>query len=388
MVVSSLRVCRIWLGGLALVLVSLAQAGDEPPPTNPLDRAAEKPLALTGFALGPFNAQRPECLACLLAAAQAADADPQAPPAPPLDDAIRPQVAAAQIVGAREGVAAAAMFQRGLQVGLWVGKPVRGPLIDRDLLVGVEDRQPLLGFDKSKYEMPSYCNLIAHAREVSSEALAKVTQRDVFYPNLLGDPDKHRGQPVHIKGRMARLLKIDAPRGLWKEGIRNLYEGYIYPDETSAANPYCVVFTELPKEASLGEKVKYYVSCDAYFFKILRYEAPDAKDPNRKVGRNTPMLVGRTFKVIPASEVMPADDGKESPFAGKWLIPSVLSLIGGLIGLFFALHYWFRRGDKKVHARIWNARYSEFVEPTGNDQDVNTSSPPTDTSRETKPSGN
>jgi hypothetical protein len=378
MVASLLRACRIWLGGLALFLASLAQAGDDPLPA----RAAERPLALAGFALGPFNAQRPECLACLLAAAQAADADPQAPLAPPLDDAIRPQVAVAQIVGAPDSITAAAMFQRGLQVGLWIGKPVRGPLIDRDLLVGIEDRQPLLGYDKSKYEMPSYCSLIAHAREVSSDALAKVTPRDIFYPNLLGDPDKYRGQPVHIKGRMARLLKIDAPRGLWKEGIRNLYEGYVYPDEATASNPYCMVFTELPKGAELGEKVKYYVECDAYFFKILRYDAPDAKDPNKKVWRNAPMLVGRTFKVIPASQPVAADD-KESPVEKAVMF---FAYAFGLIALIFGLHWWFRRGDKKVQARIWHARYSEFTEPA--DQDVNTGSPPADTGREAKPSGN
>jgi hypothetical protein len=309
-------------------------------------------------------------VAALLVVAQQLEEKTPAPPA--LDDRHRPHVAVAEIVGIRDGVAAAAMLERGVQTGLWIGKPLRRALIDRDLYSGVEHRQPLRGAsgpDGNKWEWQSYCNLILHAREVPRDALAKAARRDVFYPNLLSEPDSFGAQPIHLEGRVKRLLKTDAPLILQKDGIRYLYEAWLFPDEKNAGNPYQVLFTELPKNAELGDKVKYYIACDAYFFKILRYEAPDSKDSTKIVKRLAPMLIGRTFTIIDPPKVSDED----SPFAGM-LIPSVMVFAAGLLTIFFLLSWWFRRGDRKVQARIREARYSEFVAPTDDGHPVDESS--------------
>jgi len=366
--------CLFVLAGV-LGLLPVARAADDAPPARAgADKAAQsadKSLVLAGFALGPLHAQCPEAAAALLVAAQQPEEPKEpAPPAPALDDRYRPHVAVAEIVGMGDRITVIAMVERGLQTGLWIGKPVRGPLIDRDKYSGVEHRQPLRGAggpDGNKWEWQSYCNLILHAREVPREALAKAARHDVFYPNLLAEPDKFGAQPIHLEGRVKRMLKTDAPRILQNDGIRYLYEAWIFPDEKNAGNPYQVVFTELPKNAELGDKVKYYIACDAYFFKILRYEAPDSKDSSKMVRRFAPMLIGRSFSIIDA----PKQSDEDSPFAGT-LIPAVLILVGVLVVIFFVLTWWFRRGDRKVQARIREARYNEFVEPT--DHPVNESS--------------
>ena len=77
-------------------------------------------VALHGRALGepPVPKAGPE---------KAVD-EPDAPP-PPLDDRYRPHIAATEVVGIGDPVTIVAMVQRGLQTGVWMGKPPTGPLI-------------------------------------------------------------------------------------------------------------------------------------------------------------------------------------------------------------------------------------------------------------------
>jgi hypothetical protein len=88
---------------------------------------------------------------------------------------------------------------------------------------------------------------------------------------------------------LRRLIKMDATKGLVNDGIKVLYEGWIFPEnEEAGTDPYCVIFTEIPKGVDLGEKTYYRVTCDAYFFKVYRYKASDKM-------HNAPLLIGRTF---------------------------------------------------------------------------------------------
>lgn len=299
------------------------------------------------------------CLAVLLVGAPAA-AQPEAQEAgpAPLDDRYRPQVAAAEVVAAGAPLTMVAMLQRGFQAGIWMGKPAKSALVDTGLLVGVEDRKPLQAPSDNRWEWDSYCNLLLHASETPSSLLAPLARQDVFLPNLIKAPADFRGQPIRIRGRLGRLLKEDAPRRLWQDGLRHVYEGWIYPDENNPYNVYAVFFCEHPKDVQLGEKVNYYVQCDAYFFKILRYEAPDRTDRNKKVRRDAPMFIARDFQLAQP----PPPEEFSTPFTGT-LIPGVLIGILSLLGLFVAITWFFRRGDRQVQSRIRDARQSEFVPP-------------------------
>jgi hypothetical protein len=315
-----------------------------------------------------YMAKRTEVLDCCLAAL-ARHAAAMERKQRPLDDRYMPPVAVAEIVGMKEGIAAAAMVQRGVQTGLWIGKPAPNVRPDREQIGGIEDRAAI---GLNPWEARAYNYLVNHARQVPFNELAKIARRDVFYANLMSDPGQYRAEPMHIAGRLGRLIKYDAPKGLWNDGIKTLYEAWIYPDEKDASTPYCVVMSEKPVGIELSEKLSPtpFVSCDAFFFKIYPYQAKDARDPNKKVRRDAPMFIGRTLALATPPKT---GDDTDSVFAGT-LIPGVLILVSVLLTIFFVLSWWFRRGDRKVHARIREARYSEFIAPTGNDHPVNESS--------------
>ncbi|MBY0522149.1 MAG: hypothetical protein K2R98_02050 [Gemmataceae bacterium] len=167
-------------------------------------------------------------------------------------------------------------------------KKEKKPEIDKDQLAGVEDRKPVLSADDNAKEYRAYCYLVLHASEVPVDALAKVARKNVTYAQLYEDPGKYRGEPIHIAGRLRRLVKMDAPKGLANDGIKTLYEGWIFPED-DGTNPYAVIFTELPNGVETGEKTFYRVTCDAYFFKRYRY-----KSVNNDT-RDAPLLIGRTF---------------------------------------------------------------------------------------------
>jgi hypothetical protein len=266
-----------------------------------------------------------------------------------------------------------------------VGKPIRSVRPDRQQLTGcVEDRTDV---GVNPWETLARNYLVNHARQVAIGELAKAARRDVFYVNLMSDPSSYRGEPIHLTGRLHRLIQFEAPKGLWNDGIKTLYEAWINPTEKDPSTVYCVVLTEKPA-LDLAEKFDPapYVSCDAFFFKIYRYAAKkDAKDLNKRVWRDAPLFMGRTLALATAPK--PPEEA-DSPLAGT-LIPGVMIAISLLIALFFGLTWWFRRGDRKVQKRIREARHSEFVAPT--DQSVNESSQaiqPESTHGGIKPSGN
>lgn len=160
---------------------------------------------------------------------------------------------------------------------------------DKDLLAGVEDKKPVQGAAENKNEYTAYCYLVLHAQEAPAAALAKAARKDVSYAKLMEDPAKYRGEPLALKGRLRRLVKMDAPKGLVNDGIKSLYEGWIFAEDEEGANPYCVIFTEVPQGVELGEKTYYRVTCDAYFFKRYRYKSVN------NTTRDAPLLIGKTF---------------------------------------------------------------------------------------------
>jgi hypothetical protein len=304
-----------------------------------------------------------------------ADEPPVAPPpdVPPppafLDDRFRGAIAVAQIVGLKDGSAAVAALQRCSQQGLWAGRPAKDPVIDKELLRGIEHFKPMLGPDKNRYEYAAYCNMVHHVLDVPSEAVAKIVRNDIFRNNLANSPSRYAGEAMHITGQLTRLTKIEPPFRLQKEGVKTLYEGWIYPDpkEEPSLN-YCVVFTDIPPDVKLGDKkLDYFVACDAYFFKIYAYPGRDSS--GKESWLYTPMFMAKTFTL--SKPVAKVEKEPDHPFLTHSLIPVVLAVMGGLVVLAFVLTYHFRRGDQKVQARLREARNTEWVAPI-----VDESSPP------------
>ena len=173
-------------------------------------------------------------------------------------------------------------------------KPARNPRIDKDLLAGIEQRRPMQGANRQ--ELLSYNIVVRHAKEVSPKDLARIARKDISYAKLWEDPHRHVGEPVHITGQMMSLVRMDAPRFLQNDGVKTLYEGWVFPNVgDDGDNPYCVVFSELPEKVQTGERVSYRIACDAYFFKLYRYQTKARNKSGEAVHRDAPMFIGRSF---------------------------------------------------------------------------------------------
>lgn len=345
--------------GFVLLVGPLRAAEEEQPADSPVRRAAS---------LAPLAAQRPECLLGPLALWPAAEPEPEPPPPPIfLEDRVRGQVVAVQVVAAANPSLAAAYLRAGSQQGLWLAKPARDPHIDKALLKGIDHRRKVQGAKENYDEASAYKFLVLHAKEVSPQALAKIARHDVFYVNLWEEPDRYVGEPVHITGRLKRLIRLDAPRLLWKDGIKTLYEAWVFPDDKNGTNPYCIVFSELPKNVKMGENVTYQIACDAYFFKLFRYETRERGKTGQLARRDAPLFIGRGFVRSDASSDAAEGDSGWSISAVTHVLPGCVGVVVMLIGAMLALGWWFKRGDRAVHSRIAEARGTAFLPPPEDD---------------------
>ena len=176
-------------------------------------------------------------------------------------------------------------------------------------------------------------------------------RRDLTFAHLFEEPNKYRGQVVHIEGRLKRLRRFDAPRMAVKQGVPVIYEGWIFGD-AYGSNPYCVIATAVPDSIPLGETVEQLVSFDGYFFKRYRYKAGDG-------WRNAPLLIGHSLRKRESSNASSESDGA---FAGL-LLPGLIAVVGGTVVLVIGLTWWFRRSDRRVRTYLDMTRNGNFVEP-------------------------
>jgi hypothetical protein len=168
--------------------------------------------------------------------------------------------------------------------------------LDRELLDGIEDKQKVLGHDENRNEAFAYRYTLLYASGVTVEALRKAARKDIAFNELFEQPSKYRGEVVHLEGRLKLLTPLDSDALLRDQGIKKVYEGWIFPEGTT--RPMCVVFSELPANVETSAKndyrVDYAVECDAYFFKIDKYPT---EDNGKKKDRLAPLFLGRTVRV-------------------------------------------------------------------------------------------
>jgi hypothetical protein len=279
-----------------------------------------------------------------------------------LDDRARASVTAATAVALREPLGSAGILAHGKGVMQWEDSPAasekisaseKAAPIDSALLAGVEDREPVRNADENYNEYQAFNYALLQAHKTPAAALARGTRRDLTFAHLFGEPEKYRGQIVHIEGRLKRVRKFDTNQQVIKEGVRTLYEAWIFTDQ-SFGNPHCVVFTELPRSIELGEDVNHRVSFDGYFFKRYRYKAAVEV-------RDAPLLIGRAL-------TLGSGQAEESEATVTLSVPD------GLLGIFLVLLFvtfavgiglavWFRRGDRRVRRELAKLRRADFIEP-------------------------
>lgn len=234
-------------------------------------------------------------------------------------------------------------------------------VVDRSLLMGVEDERPVQGYEQNRWEAQAYNYLVAHSSRVSQAELTKRGRRDITYVHLFEEPEKYRGQIVHVEGFLRRLIRLDAPKILQNDGIKEIYEGWIF--DKAVNNHYCVIVTEIPEDFArriqAGEPFNDAVSFHGYFFKKYRYKTAELDKNKRQVWRDAPLLIGHSL-VLPPS----------GPSATAEMMPIILFTIGGTIVLAVFLAWWFRRGDRAVQSRLANTRNTSFIEPIADGADA------------------
>jgi hypothetical protein len=222
----------------------------------------------------------------------------------------------------------------------------------------IRDRKDLYN---GAQEIDVFCQILAMAHFTSAKAFAKAARHDVTYAHLFNEPEHHRGQVIHLTGRLVRLRRFDPPPDARGAGVGDLYEGWIMTDRYGE-NPACVVFTDLPASLKIEDDRRLNiegVSIDGYFYKRYRYKAYDSKKHNEF--RDAPLLIGHTlrgpFGPGTAAEP-PADDW------GKNLMFGFLSVVGGAAVGVVGLTFWFRYHDRRVRRRLMASRDMGFVPPS------------------------
>lgn len=234
-------------------------------------------------------------------------------------------------------------------------RPPNDPLVDPERLVGVEDFTEFPQPDNPE-EYRSYLYLIDYARYVPAKELEKAARLNdniITFMHVMNSPSSFRGTPMLIKGTLNRLLRFDAPPPLRGSGIRYIYEAWIIredpeskdADARTMAYPCCVVFTELPDRAKLGENQKVPVEFAGYFFKRLHTDLKWQKKP-----ADAPFFIARTIR--PAGQAGVEVVGASS-LQFLLMIVAALAILGVLA---FVVHLWFRREDRVVQNRLHAVR--------------------------------
>jgi hypothetical protein len=246
------------------------------------------------------------------------------------------------------------LIEAGIGFSLWSGLPENPepemgkapPLVN---LESVQDSMPI----RSGEEGMAYCEALVKAHQTSEEFFHKSVTRGLTYPNLFLEPELHRGKVVHFEGRIKRLIRYEPPAETKLDGIKDVYEGWVFDPDRYGANPVCVVFTDLPAGLEPSDKLDVKVSFNGYFFKKYRYKAAD-------VLRDAPLLIGHTIilKQVPVDT-----DSEEGGFFSGMLAVTFLAVLGGVFFLAFLLTLWYRRSDRQVQTRLINAQASTFVMP-------------------------
>jgi hypothetical protein len=234
--------------------------------------------------------------------------------------------------------------------------PEKGVLdeIETTIPPGVEDKVPVRSFKVNYWEAQGYWQLVARGQRFPAEAFAQKARTDVRFVHLWEDPVKYRAAIVRVQGILRRVRRFDVPEFSRKEGVQNLYEGWLTEDR-DGRNPWCIVFTELPPGLELGEKLYREVSFDGYFFKLYGY--PRQLADGKTEWHAAPLLIGHAPVLRP-----------EAPADTTWsmtesLLPAFLGFVGGVIVLTAVLGWWFRRNDQRVRLRLEAARQTGVVVP-------------------------
>ncbi len=302
-------------------------------------------------------------LVCLVATAAAAEKP--SPANKPQPVSLPGTAGSAALVATGNGLTTAGLYIAGRrQWALWGDWPAeanartaadggRAPALDKDLLAQVRDLTPataglarrassasavavlssprgtgpflavssLLGGKgplASDGELAAWYETLAVAAQTTDRAFAASARAndDLTFADLLQHPGKYRGKVVRFQGRLRKLRRVEPPAVARDQGVKDLYEGWLYldlPDES----PVAVVVTELPGGLKPGDKLNVPAEVNGFFFKKLILNARHLE--------MMPLVVGRTLRVHKAAQ--PARAAKAAADPDQARAPNIDQLL-------------------------------------------------------------
>jgi hypothetical protein len=185
-------------------------------------------------------------------------------------------------------------------------------------------------------------------------AVSKPADRE----ELLARPRRNRGEVVHVEGTIRRLERADPPASVQVNGVRDMYEAWLFEGEEEGGHAWYLLFTELPEglKPSGENKMNVPAKFDGYFFKSLGYRNKNQQE------LTAPVLIGNSPVVTG-----PAEDESNLPAAFRELtgvlMYGILAVVILILVLTAALTWWFRRGDAEVKRRLREIQSRRFVDP-------------------------
>jgi len=204
--------------------------------------------------------------------------------------------------------------------------------------------------ERAIYSLYSQALVYAFRYPESAFANKAKENEDIFFPQMYRDTWKHRGKIVHVEGHLRLLRKWDAPIAAQAQGVRYVYEGWIFTS-TRGAHPICILVPVLPEGLKPEEeKMDRWAQFDGYLISRLRYRAI-------RGDRDTPLLIGPTLKVGGQAPVT-----EEKPLVSPGLLYGFVSFVVVVGVLVVGLSWWFRRGDQRVRRHLAQIQAQRTVE--------------------------
>jgi len=223
----------------------------------------------------------------------------------------------------------------------------------------MEEEGPIRNESDDPNEHLAYCYTLVHAHKVPADLLAKYSIKDVPFANLVEDrPRKlYRFEPVHFEGRLVRIRRVPKVPGKVADslpGLKEYFEGWLFPKDDPNYQPICILFTDLPTGMEVKERCDYWVAFDGYYFKILQYPSGEKTKSGNPVWHRTPLLIGHEPRFVPSPE------SNGFTFGGT-LVPAIVGLILFVGAVTLGLTYWFRKGDREVRRPLATPKTNPFV---------------------------
>lgn len=224
---------------------------------------------------------------------------------------------------------------------------------DRFHFSRVEWDAPVKSEDRNRDEFEAYNDTLIHAKQFTADELISAGNRDVTFKDLVKPVGRDfQFKLLTMEGRLKRMRRLVPTKPLLAAGFQNLYECWVFPK--NGADPLCLLVSELPPgiEPAMDYTPAKNVTFAGYYFKLMQYEsaAPNPNEPTRNQIRRAPLLMGRSFVVVPEPEV---DSGK------AWregFLPGLLAVGGAVVAATLGLTLWFRRGDRTLRQALENRR--------------------------------